>query len=111
LVVAAELQNSFSKNTDCFRVFHRMALYRQRGGVRGGPGPPHHRAMQARGRATLGFGCPLAPSGSRSVLVLRSGKIRVSVFVSSNSKNISYVAFLKHKNSRKQGTSTVASRQ
>jgi hypothetical protein len=51
------------------------------------------------------------PSGSRSVLVLRPGKIGVLVFVSSNSENISYVVFLKHKNSRKQGTCTVASRQ
>jgi hypothetical protein len=31
-------------------------------------------------------------------------------FVSSNSENIFYVTFLKHKNSRKQGTGTVASR-
>jgi hypothetical protein len=31
-------------------------------------------------------------------------------FVSSNSENISCVTFLKHKNSRKYGTSTVASR-
>jgi hypothetical protein len=30
--------------------------------------------------------------------------------VSSNSKNISYVTFVKHKNSRKQRTGTVASR-
>jgi hypothetical protein len=44
------------------------------------------------------------PSGSLSVLVLRPGKIGVWVFVSSNSENISCVAFLKHKNSRKQGT-------
>jgi hypothetical protein len=48
-VAAAELQNSFSKNTDWFRVFRQMALYRQRGGVRGGPGPPHHRATRAKG--------------------------------------------------------------
>jgi hypothetical protein len=32
-------------------------------------------------------------------------------FVLSNSENISYVTFLKHKNSRKQGTGTVASCQ
>jgi hypothetical protein len=32
-----------------------------------------------------------------------------SAFVSSNSENISYITFLKHKNSRKQGTGTVAS--
>jgi hypothetical protein len=31
-------------------------------------------------------------------------------FVSSNSENISFVPFLKHKNSRKQGTGTAASR-
>jgi hypothetical protein len=37
------------------------------------------------------------PSGSRSVLVLLPGKLGVLVFVSSNSKNISCVAFLKHK--------------
>jgi hypothetical protein len=29
------------------------------------------------------------------------GKIRLMAFVSSNSENISYVAFLKHKNSKK----------
>jgi hypothetical protein len=54
---------------------------------------------------------PWPPSGSRSVLVIPSGKIGVSVFISSNSENISSVAFLKHKNSRKQGTGTVASCQ
>jgi hypothetical protein len=37
------------------------------------------------------------PFGSLSVLVLCPGKIGVSVFVSSNSENISRVAFLKHK--------------
>jgi hypothetical protein len=41
------------------------------------------------------------PSGSLSVLVLRPGKIGVLVLVSPNSENISCVAFLKHKNSRK----------
>jgi hypothetical protein len=48
---------------------------------------------------------------SLSVFVLRPGKIGVSAFVSSNFENISYVAFLKHINSRKQGTGTVASCQ
>jgi hypothetical protein len=37
-------------------------------------------------------------------------KIGGSAFVSSNSENISCVASLKHKNGRKQGTGTVASR-
>jgi hypothetical protein len=36
-------------------------------------------------------------SGSRLVLVLCPGKIGVSELVLSNSENISYVAFLKHK--------------
>jgi hypothetical protein len=67
-------------------------------GPRGGA-PPH------------GEGALWPPSGSRSVLILPPGKIGVSVFVSSNSENISGVAFLKHKNSRKHGTGTVASCQ
>jgi hypothetical protein len=36
------------------------------------------------------------------------GKIRHQEFVSSNSENISCVSLLKHKNSRKQETGTVA---
>jgi hypothetical protein len=78
----------------------------------GGPGglTPGGTARRG-GRATLGCGCPWPPSGSRSVFVLCLGKIGVLVFVSSNSENISRVAFLKHKNSRKQGTGTMASRQ
>jgi hypothetical protein len=71
----------------------------QVGAARGWAVPPH-------GEAAL-----WPPSGSSLVLVLRPGKIGVSVLVSSNSENISCVAFLKHKNSRKQGTGTVASRQ
>jgi hypothetical protein len=38
-------------------------------------------------------------------------KIRLLAFISSNSENISCVSLLKHKNSRKQGTGTVASCQ
>jgi hypothetical protein len=41
-VAAAELQNSFSKIADSFRVFRREASYRRRGVVRGGPGWPHN---------------------------------------------------------------------
>jgi hypothetical protein len=76
----------------------------------GGPGPPHHVVMRARGRATPWCGCSLAPSGSPSVFVSRLGKIGGSGFISLNFENISCVTFLKHKNSRKQGTGTVASR-
>jgi hypothetical protein len=82
-------------------------LIGERGVVRGGPGWPHN------GWAQPGAGSrpPVvwAPSGSRLVLVLRPGKIGVSELVLSNSENISRVAFLKHKNSKKQGTRTVAS--
>jgi hypothetical protein len=68
------------------------------------------------GQRGPGVGC--APGG---VAALWSGSVSSSVFwklheisrrlalVSSNSENISYVTFLKHKNSRKQGTGTVAS--
>jgi hypothetical protein len=39
--VAVELWNSFWKIADSLRVFHPEALYRQRGIIRGLPGPPH----------------------------------------------------------------------
>jgi hypothetical protein len=51
------------------------------------------------------------PSSSLSVFEKILGKIRLLELVSSNSENISCVAFLKNKNSRKQGTGTVASCQ
>jgi hypothetical protein len=41
------------------------------------------------------------PSGYLLVFGKLPGKIRLLAFVSSNSENISYVAFLKHENSRK----------
>jgi hypothetical protein len=60
------------------------------------------RAMGWRGRL-------LAPLHLSFGLLHASGKIGTLAFISSNSENISCVAFLKHKNSRKQGTGTVAS--
>jgi hypothetical protein len=60
-------------------------------------------------RAMVWCGRPLLPLHLIFGLCLVSGKIGIQVFVSSNSENISCVAFLKHKNSR-QGTGTVASR-
>jgi hypothetical protein len=66
---------------------------------------------RARGAPPLGVVAPWPPSGSPSVFVSRPGKIGGSSFVSSNFENISCVTFLKHKNSRKQETDTVASRQ
>jgi hypothetical protein len=66
---------------------------------------------QGLGHAPLLRGQPLAPFGSLSVFGTLPGKIRLLELVSSNFENISCVAFLKHKNSRKQGTGTVASCQ
>jgi hypothetical protein len=43
---------------------------------------------------------PLVPLRLIFGLCLVSGKIGILAFVSSNSENISYVAFLKHKNSK-----------
>jgi hypothetical protein len=65
----------------------------------------------ARAWATplLWCGWPLAPLRLIFGLCKASVKIGGLAFVSSNSKNISYVTFLKHKNSRKQETCTVAS--
>jgi hypothetical protein len=60
-------------------------------------------------RATLWCGHALALLRLSFGLHLVLGKIGGSGFVSSNSENISYVTFLKHKNSRKQGTGNVAS--
>jgi hypothetical protein len=58
-----------------------------------------------------GCGRPLAPLRLCFGLRLVSGKICTLAFVSSNSENISCVTLLKHKNSIKQGTITVASRK
>jgi hypothetical protein len=49
------------------------------------------------GRATLWCGWPLVPLRLGFGLHLLLGKIGTSAFVSSNSENISSVAFLKHK--------------
>jgi hypothetical protein len=77
----------------------------------GGPGgPTTWWRDQGLGRATPWCGWPLAPLCLCFGLRLMSGKIGTLAFVSSNSENISCVAFLKHKNNRKQGTGTVASR-
>jgi hypothetical protein len=57
---------------------------------------------QGLGRAPLWCGQPLAPLQLPFGPHPPSGKIGVSELVSSDSENISCVAFLKHKNSRKQ---------
>jgi hypothetical protein len=79
---------------------HRGELIGERASSRGGPGV---------GRATLGCGRLLAPL--HLIFGLREASVKIEgwAFVSSNFKNISCVAFLKYKNSRKQGTGTMAS--
>jgi hypothetical protein len=54
-VAAAELQDCFSKITDCFGVFRPEAFYRRKGIIRGGPGWSHHQGPRVggEGHATL----------------------------------------------------------
>jgi hypothetical protein len=109
---AAELRNSFWKIADSLRVFRPEALYRQRAVIRGQPGAPHTRvARPGPGPRHLCEGSLWPPSSSLSVFRKLPGKIRLLAFISSNSENISCVSLLKHKNSRKQGTDTMASCQ
>jgi hypothetical protein len=58
---------------------------------------------QGLGRAPLGCGWPVAPL--RLIFGLREASVKIggSAFISFNSENISCVAFLKHKNSKKLG--------
>jgi hypothetical protein len=72
--------------------------------------PSHHGgAGQGLAASPLCVGPWWLPSYSPSDLWKLPGKIRLQELVSSNSENISCVSLLKHKNSRKQGTGTVAS--
>jgi hypothetical protein len=90
---------------------HRGEFIGERAASGGGPGglTTWWRGLEL-GRATLWCGWHLAPLHLIFGLREASVKIGGSAFVSSNSENISCVAFLKHKNSKKQGTSTMASR-
>jgi hypothetical protein len=62
---------------------------------------------QGLGHAPCSVGGLWPPFGSLSVFGTLLGKIRLLELVSSNYENISCVAFLNHKNSRKHGTDTV----
>jgi hypothetical protein len=70
--------------------------------VASGSGPgAHTTAQRGQGaRAMAWCGSPLVPLRLCFGLRDASGKIGTLAFVSSNSENISCVAFLKHKNSR-----------
>jgi hypothetical protein len=85
-------------------------IYRRKDGVRRWARWPHHLVawLGARPHHPMVW-LTLAPLHLCLGLRLVSEKIGTSAFISSNSENISCVAFLKHKNIRKQGTGTVAS--
>jgi hypothetical protein len=107
------LQYVSRKSHPSFRFFPSRGIYRRKGNVKRWPSWPHPWWRgPGVGCATLGCGWLLAPL--RLIFGLRdaSGKIEGLAFVSSNSENISCVAFMKHKNSRNRelGTGTVASR-
>jgi hypothetical protein len=100
----------FWKIDRVFRFFPSGGLYRRRGSIRSGPGGSHHRAVRPGPGATPHSGeaslwLAFVSSSVFWKLRLISGCL---AFVSSNSENISSVTFLKHKNSRKQGTGTMA---
>jgi hypothetical protein len=101
----------FWKIDRVLRFFPSGGLYRRMGSVRSGPGgPPHRWARSGAGSRAPGGEASLWLSFISSSdfwkLYLILGR---SAFVSSNSENISCVTFLKHKNSRKYETGTVAS--
>jgi hypothetical protein len=71
----------------------------------------HRGRGQGLGRAALVCGALVAPLRLLFGSLEASVKFWATALVSSNSENISCVTFLKHNNSRKQGTGTVASCQ
>jgi hypothetical protein len=96
------LQYVSRKSDPSFRFFPLRGIYRRKGNVRRWARWPHPLVARARGRSrhprvSLAPGSPRLISGLRDT----SGKIEGLTFVSSNSENISCVAFLKHKNSKK----------
>jgi hypothetical protein len=101
----------FLENWSDLRIFSSRRIYRQKGGVRRWARWPHHLVARARGRPRHPMvRLPSGPPPSLLWTPSRVRKIGTSTFVSSNSENITHITFLKHKNSRKQGTCTVASR-
>jgi hypothetical protein len=96
------LQYVLWKLIGAFRFSHRGEYIGGRATSRGGPGA-HTMPWCGLGvaRAMGWCGRLLAPLRLSFGLHHASGKIGTLAFVSSNSENISYVPFLKHKNSRK----------
>jgi hypothetical protein len=76
-LMATVLRNFTGKNTDRFRVSELEGLYRRRGGIRGGPGGPHHPLAWLGGGCTTPWcGCSLAPLRLSFGLHLASEKNR-----------------------------------
>jgi hypothetical protein len=106
------LQYVLRKSDPSFRFFPSRGLYRRRGSVGRWTRRPHHRWARpgAGSRPPVVW---LAPGPPPPCLIfgLREASVKIggSAFILSNSENISCVTFLKHKNSRKQGTGTLAS--
>jgi hypothetical protein len=100
MVVA--LRNFLWMNAGLFRVFVIEGIYRRKGDVRGWPRGPHLVVVRPGGPAPphgVAASWPSSVSTLDSVSV--SEKIGGLTFISSNSKNISCITFLKYKNSRK----------
>jgi hypothetical protein len=103
---------TLSGKTPIDLTFLRQRLYIGREAMSEGTRGAHTRWWCGQGwtRARRWCGHLLARLRFCFGLRLVSGKIETSAFVSSNSENISCVTFLKHENSRKQGTGTMTSR-
>jgi hypothetical protein len=102
-LIAPALRNFIWENTNLFRVFTSEALYRRRG-MSEDPRGAHTWWWRGQGGTCATRWCGHLGALPRLCFGLRlvSGKIGTSGFILSNSENISYVTFLKHKNSRKQ---------
>jgi hypothetical protein len=96
------LQYVLRKSDPSFRFFSSRGIYRRKGSVRRWASWPYPLVARARGRPHHPR-VSLASGPLRLIFGLRdpSGKIAGLAFVSSNSENISCVAFLKYKNNRK----------
>jgi hypothetical protein len=90
------------KSDPSFRFFRWRGIYRRKGRVRRWASWPYHLVAQP-GAGPRHLMVWLAPGPLHLIFGLREASVKIggSAFVSSNSKNISCVAFLKHKNSRK----------
>jgi hypothetical protein len=104
------LQYVFWKRFWALRVFSSRRIYRRKGDVRGWTRQSHPLVAWARPRPRH-HTVWLASGPSPALLWTPSScqVIRDFSFCFANSENISCVTFLKHKNSKKQGTGTVAS--